>query len=495
MNNGIIDDIVDSLKIYAGNTAFVIDGKAFTYQRLGEEINRILPVLSEKKEQNIGIMADNCIETYAAILAVLISGKTYVILHPSYPEERNIRISGLAGLKTLLTKGTLKKSTLSGYIKDIVDLSSLEINPENPAIECKAEDGKNAYIIFTSGSTGEPKGVPISHKNLNAFYKAYGQLGLELDEHDRTLQMFELTFDVSVVSTLYPLTLGASIYTVGYKDMKHFKVFDLLESERLTFATVTPSLLQLLSLYIDEIHLPYLRYLVLTAEASQSDLINHFKRAVPDARFINLYGPTEATIYCCKYNLPGGKTCKQHNGMVAIGQPFPGIEVLITDSEGKELPQGKMGELWVSGEQVMAGYINNPEKNKEVLVNRNGKIYYRTGDLCILDKDGDLIYCGRMDHQVKIQGYRIELSEIEYAAKMFYSNSCNAVAFPIKVQGICNELMLVVESKADNKNDLMKYLKQKLPTYMMPNNIQFIPHFPVTSSNKIDRKKISELVM
>src|SRR5574344_1959801 len=124
MNNGIIDDIVDSLKIYAGNAAFVIDGKAFTYQRLGEEINRILPVLSEKKEQNIGIMADNCIETYAAILAVLISGKTYVILHPSYPEERNIRISGLAGLKTLLTKGTLKKSTLSGYIKDIVDLSS-----------------------------------------------------------------------------------------------------------------------------------------------------------------------------------------------------------------------------------------------------------------------------------------------------------------------------------------------------------------------------------
>ena len=163
-------------------------------------------------------------------------------------------------------------------IRDRICTSEIE-QAENSATFHAAEDilhtaeEENAYIIFTSGSTGEPKGVPISRRNLNAFYTAYHRLGWQLDENDRMLQMFELTFDVSIVSFLYPLTLGACIYTVSPEGVKYINVIETLEKYDLTFAAVAPSLLQLLRPYFPEIHLPALRYLVVTAEASDAELL------------------------------------------------------------------------------------------------------------------------------------------------------------------------------------------------------------------------------
>mgnify|MGYP000113805659 FL=1 len=208
------------------------------------------------------------------------------------------------------------------------------------------------------------------------------------------LQLFELTFDVSVVSFLYPLTLGACIYTVSPEGVKYINVIDILEKYRLTFAAVAPSLLQLLLPYFPEIQLPELKHLVVTAEASDIELLSAFRKCAPNARFMNLYGPTEGTIYCTAYPIPAS-ACMHHHGMAAIGKPFDGIDTLILDEEGKPLPAGETGELWISGDQIMAGYWNAPDKSKECLVQvPDGKIYYRTGDLCRKDTDGDIIYCG-----------------------------------------------------------------------------------------------------
>jgi acyl-CoA synthetase (AMP-forming)/AMP-acid ligase II len=245
----------------------------------------------------------------------------------------------------------------------------------------------------------------------------------------------------------------------------------------------------------DEISLPALKYLGVSAEASQTELLERFRKSVPNAEFVNLYGPTEATIYCTCYRIPASGTCKHYNGMVAIGKPFPGIRVIIVDEEGNDLPQGETGELWVSGRQVMKGYLDDPEKSASALIHRpDGQIYYRTGDLCILDNDGDIIYCGRKDYQVKIQGFRIELSEIEYTAQSFFKTPCNVAALPLICDGICNELHLAVETTECDQNKLIEYLKEKLPQYMLPKQIHCIPQFPVTNSNKTDRKKIVELI-
>lgn len=479
---------------YAMRPVLVLDDRTYTYQELFGLAGSICETLKNLKENIIGITAENRMETYASILAVLFSGKTYVMLHPDYPAERNCRIARLSGIGLLLyceENGNILPPEISvGRI--CVSLHRMashsgmvphDINPDVPA-----------YIIFTSGSTGEPKGVPISRRNLNAFYKAFRALGWELDENDRMLQMFELTFDVSVVSFLYPLTLGACVYAVPQKGMKYLNVLDIMERHRLTFAAVAPSVLRLARPYFGEISFPDLRYLVVTAEATDVALLDEFRSCIPNATVINLYGPTEATIYCTSYVIPA-EGAKHHNGMAAIGKPFPGMDYMIASPSGKQLPVGKTGELWIAGPQLMCGYWCAPEKSAECFVtNPFGKLYYRTGDLCQADTDGDIIYCGRKDTQVKIRGFRIELGEIEYHVKAFYKHSCNAVVLPVyTTDGSC-ELHLAIEKEAEDTESLERYMQSHLPAYMLPRRIHFIPCFPQNSSNKIDRNQLLKYI-
>lgn len=486
--------IVQASNRHAMRPALVIDDRTYTYQELFGLAGSICETLRNLKEYIIGITAENCIETYASILAVLFSGKTYVMLHPDYPAERNCRIARQSGIGLLLYSGengnmlpadinTIRVSLPSHRPALPSDIVSYGVNPDVPA-----------YIIFTSGSTGEPKGVPVSRKNLNAFYQAYRALGWKLDENDRMLQMFELTFDVSVVSFLYPLTLGACVYAVPQKGMKYLNVLDIMERHRLTFAAVAPSVLRLSRPYFGEISFPDLRYLIVTAEATDVNLLDEFRPCIPNATVVNLYGPTEATIYCTSYVIPA-EGAKHHNGMAAIGKTFQDMDYMIASPSGKPLPAGETGELWIAGPQLMSGYWCDPEKTAECFVtDSSGKLYYRTGDLCLTDADGDIIYCGRKDTQVKIQGFRIELGEIEYHAKAFYRHTCNALVLPVYTpDGNC-ELHLVIEKNAEDTENLERYMQSHLPSYMLPRRIHFIQCFPQNNSNKTDRNQLLKYI-
>lgn len=486
----IIDAMIEASVKHASGPALVIDDRTYTYRELFGLAWSICHALKGIKEDVIGITAENSMETYASILAVLFSGKTYVILHPDYPAERNGRIVSQSGIRLLLQSGECGEvlppemeveRTCTSFNWDMSPCDAIcsEVNLNTPA-----------YIIFTSGSTGEPKGVPISRKNLNAFYKAYTALGWKLDENDRMLQMFELTFDVSVVSFLYPLTLGACVYTVIRGGMKYLNVLDVMERHSLTFAALPPSILRLSRSYFQEIALPCLRYLVVTAEASDVNLLNEFRPCIPNALVVNLYGPTEATIYCTSYVIPS-ESAKHHNGMAAIGKPFEGMDFIIADNFGNPLSSGQTGELWIAGPQLMSGYWNDSERSAECFATAaSGKCYYRTGDLCLKDSEGDIIYCGRKDTQVKIQGFRIELGEIEYQVKKFYECACNAVVLPVySSDGNC-ELHLAIEREIEDTESIERYMQSHLPPYMLPKCIHFIPCFPQNNSNKIDRKQI-----
>ena len=446
--------IVRASNRYAMRPALVIDDRTYTYQELFGLAGSICETLRNLKEDIIGITAENRMETYASILAVLLSGKTYVMLHPDYPAERNCRIARQSGIGLLLYSGENGDILPPDISAGRVCISSHRQTSNSGVVTYDVNPDVPAYIIFTSGSTGEPKGVPISRRNLNAFYKAYRALGWELDENDRMLQMFELTFDVSVVSFLYPLTLGACVYAVPQKGMKYLNVLDIMERHRLTFAAVAPSVLRLSRPYFGEISFPDLRYLIVTAEATDVNLLDEFRPCIPNATVINLYGPTEATIYCTSYVIPA-EGAKHHNGMAAIGKPFPGMDYMIASPSGKQLP---------------------------------------TGDLCQVDADGDIIYCGRKDTQVKIQGFRIELGEIEYHVKAFYNHGCNAVVLPVyATDGSC-ELHLAVEKEAEDTESLERYMQSHLPPYMLPRRIHFIPCFPQNNSNKIDRNQLLKYI-
>ena len=244
--------------------------------------------------------------------------------------------------------------------------------------------------------------------------------------------------------------------------------------------------------YFHELSFPDLRYLVVTAEASDADLLEAFRPCIPHAEIINLYGPTEATIYCTRYTVPA-HGCKQHNGMVAIGKTFAEMKAVIVGEDGQPLPTDTTGELWLSGPQLMTGYWQQPELTAQCFVRRDGRLYYRTGDLCRRDADGDLIYCGRKDNQVKIQGFRIELGEIEHCAKEFYAHRCNAVVLALQGEGGC-EQHLVVERAPEDTASLMQHLQSRLPAYMLPKRIHVLPVFPLNKSNKTDRPRIRQLI-
>lgn len=177
--------------------------------------------------------------------------------------------------------------------------------------------------------------------------------------------------------------------------------------------------------------------------------------------------------------------------MAAIGKPFQGMDYMIASPSGKPLPAGETGELWIAGPQLMNGYWCAPEKTAECFVtDSSGKLYYRTGDLCLTDTDGDIMYCGRKDTQVKIQGFRIELGEIEYHVKTFYKHSCNAVVLPVyTTDGSC-ELHLAIERETKDTESLEQYMQSHLPSYMLPRRIHFIPCFPQNNSNKVDRNQL-----
>lgn len=484
--------MVQASNRYAMRPALVLDDRTYTYQELFGLAGSICETLRNLHGDTVGIAAENRMETYASILGVLLSGKTYVMLHPDYPAERNARIARQSGISLWLYSGE-NAHMLPADIRAIrVSLPSHRLALPSGIEEVDSD--VPAYIIFTSGSTGEPKGVPISRKNLNVFYRAYQALGWQLDENDRMLQMFELTFDVSVVSFLYPLTLGACVYPVPQQGMKYLNVLDIMERHRLTFAAVAPSVLRLSRPYFGEICFPDLRYLVVTAEATDVTLLHEFRPCIPNATVVNLYGPTEATIYCTSYVIPA-EGAKHHNGMAAIGKPFQGMDYRIASPSGKPLPAGETGELWISGPQLMSGYWGAPEKTAECFVtDSSGKLYYRTGDLCRADADGDIVYCGRKDTQVKIQGFRIELGEIEYHVKAFYKHGCNAVVLPVYTSDGSCELHLAVERETEDTERLEQYLQSHLPPYMCPRHIHFIPCFPQNNSNKTDRKQLLKFI-
>ena len=475
--DSLLWDISEASGKYAGRTAMVIEDISYTYGQLFGRVRQIYRELLQEKSNIIGIVAENNIETYASILAVLFTGKTYVMLHPSFPKSRIEQIISDAGIGYTIDNNRQEKAE-----------PKEDVAPEIIASH------QYAYIIFTSGSTGKPKGVPISRENLNAFYSAYGKLGWHLDENDRMLQMFELTFDVSVVSFLYPLTFGAAVYTVSSEGFKYLNVLDVMDTYRITFAAIAPSILRLTRPYFDNILFPDLKYLVVTAEATDVSILSDFRLCIPHATVVNLYGPTESTIYCTSYVIPH-EHAKHQNGIAIIGKPFDGIDVMIMDEQGHPVGNGQTGELWVSGGQVMDGYWHDEANSTTSLVRyTDGKVYYKTGDICRRDDDGDLYYYGRKDSQVKIQGFRIELGEIEYQVKQYYRGKVNAVVIPLYMEnGLC-ELQLVIEKKEENTVGLEQYLQSHLPSYMMPKQIHFMVRFPLNNNGKTDKKRINDLI-
>ncbi len=489
-SQNILDAVLFNISSRGSLNAFCINEVFYNYSDFGVSISRIRKALQEEqlKSKNIGLVANDDFQTYAAVFALWLEGLAYVPLHPGQPMQRNQEIISQAGVAIVLssTSGTAFPG-ISVIATSLLDDEASDISPK------AADESDLAYILFTSGSTGQPKGVPITRGNIDAFMTAFWNTGISISETDRCLQCFDLTFDVSVQSFLVPLIKGACTFTIPHDRIKYSYVFGLLDDHQLTFGAMAPSMIRYLRPYFDEIDLPSMRYSILTAEASPLDLALEWSKCIPNAEIWDFYGPTEATIYCTCYKVPTDGSCKQLNGMLSIGKPLSGIEALILDENHNEVGQGEKGELTIAGDQLTPGYWNNPAKSAEVFFEKEmgGKMrrFYKTGDLCFTEEDGDILYAGRIDYQVKIHGYRIELGEIEHHAREFLKGQ-NAVVVPYENAMGTTELALFAEGSSHESNRLSAYLKSRLPGYMVPSKIFSVEVFPLNSNGKVDRNKL-----
>ena len=493
--------IKDSVYNYSNRNAFHINNKFYSYSTFAEIVSKIRFYLEkniDESEKLIGILTNDDIETYCSVFGILFAGKGFVPINPLHPIERNISVINQSGLKVILTSDVSNiyqnfadKENIK--LVNIKNLSAAKINLELPSID----ENSTAYVLFTSGSTGIPKGVKLTMKNLNSFVNAFFKLGYKIDETDRFLQMFEMTFDLSIMCYVIPLCIGACVYTVPGEGIKFSSIYCVLEEENITFALMVPSILGYLKPYFNEIKLNELKYSLFCGEALFNDLVKDWLNCVPNAEVQNVYGPTEATIFCLAYSIPKDKTkIKSFNGMVCIGKPIYNMESIIVDDENSLVLNGKKNELCLAGDQLTEGYINNPGKNKESFFIHNDnsalKRFYRTGDISFVDEDGDFMYCGRKDNQIKIQGFRIELGEIEHHARIF-TKVPNVFAVPVEKNPGGLQIYLFLENYSGNHNEINEYLKTKIPHYMLPNKITSISNLPLNSNGKIDRKLLIKI--
>lgn len=473
------------------SNAYCINETFYTYDRLAQEVCKIRQLLKNVSDKNVGLVANDDIFTYASIYALWLEGKAYVPLHPAQPIERCVDIINQVEMTAILDSS---KETRYNNVKVIC--TSEDVTLKNCVLEepKEADESDLAYILFTSGSTGRPKGVQIMRSNVAAFVEAFHSLGFEALPTDRCLQMFDLTFDMSVQSYLIPILGGACTYTVSYERIKYQAVFELLDDHRLTMASLVPSVIHYLRPYMDEINQPEMRYCFFAGEALPTDDTREWSKCLPNAQLWNLYGPTENTIYCTAYLFKRNEKNKETNGTLSIGKAMKGTDIIMIDDNNQIVPQGTKGEMCLAGKCLTKGYWKDEQKNKDAFFMLNGKRFYKSGDVCAFDNEGDIEYYGRKDSQIKIQGFRIELGEIEYVSRSFYNDKYAVVALPIFENNNC-EINLVIEtSQNESKEALIKHLKTLLPHYMIPANVYYLPKFPLNISNKIDRKEIIKII-
>lgn len=470
---------------------------SLSYHELDRRANQLARYLVSqglRAGERVGLLLDQAVSSYVAMLAVLKAHAVYVPLDAAAPADRLSFIAADAAIRVLLTKGDL-----AGRVADLelaVRVVNLDTTKEEIARErdhrlktgdVATQPDDLCYVIYTSGTTGRPKGVFVSHPSICNFVRVAARLyGLTAD--DRVYQGLTIAFDFSFEEIWVPWMVGATL--VPKPDGTNLVGADLtnfLRAERVTALCCVPTVLATI-----EPELPDLRFLLVSGEACPQDLITRWYR--PGLRFLNTYGPTEATVSATWALL-------RPDQPVTIGVPLPTYHVVILNPEADQaLPPGQLGEIGIAGVGLAGGYLNRPELTERAFVpdfldlpDNPSRTIYRTGDLGRINEEGEIEYHGRIDSQVKIRGYRIELGEVEsilrevpgvgqvvVAAYEGEAGTTELVAYHTGLRG----------ASAVDADDLLRHLRERLPTYMVPAYLELLDAIPLTISGKVDRARL-----
>ena len=474
-------------------TALVFEDQHLSYAELNTSANQLAHYLVElgvKPETRVGIAAERSIEMVVGLLAILKAGGAYVPLDPEYPSERLAFIAEDSGIELLLTQHHLRESLPVADGLSVVELDRLDVAHHastNPAVALHGEH--LAYVIYTSGSTGRPKGASIRHDALTNCM-VWMQETYQLTDTDVVLHKAPFGFDVSVWEIFWPLSVGSRLVIAQPGDHRDpERIIELIQRHGVTTLNFVPSMLKAFLAYPDVKAKTRLKHIMCGGEAVPATLQQDVAECLDGANLHDLYGPTETTIHVTHW------WCRDDaHRQIPIGRPISGTRTYVLDGELNLVPQGVAGELYLGGVSLARGYLNRSDLTAERFIAdpfTSGERLYRTGDLVRWREDGQLEYLGRLDHQVKIRGLRLELGEIE--AELLSLPEVRETVVVAQEGSNGSRLVAYVVPQADSELDtssLREALGQRLPVYMVPGVVVTLDVLPLNANGKVDRKAL-----
>ncbi|MCP4049835.1 MAG: amino acid adenylation domain-containing protein [bacterium] len=479
------------------NTALVFEEQELTYKELNQQANKLARTLRSKgvkPDTIVGIMLEKSLEMIIGILGILKAGGAYLPLDAEYPFKRLEYMVKDSNTKTLLTQSDLLKNILSmNYKGNIILLDNIDQSKEESTnLDYINKSNDLIYLIYTSGSTGKPKGIMIEHKSIVNF-SIWRKIKFKYKSTDKSLQLISFSFD-GFGANLYPTILsGGTVYIPGKLQIRNwFTIKDIIHKNKITNMSLVPAMYNSILENAKKTHLSSLKFVILAGETSSSDLIKQSKKLLPDILLINEYGPSEGSIGAISNSKLDLKSID------IIGKPIFNTKALILDKYNNILPENIPGEICISGANLARGYLDKIQTENKFIPQTyfKSKFMYKTGDIGKWQTDGTIKYMNRIDNQVKIRGFRIELEEIKSILEKY--PQINKAYILLDNNNSKDNVLLAfftkVHSSDEIKNtDLIDFLKQHLPYFMVPSKFIELESFPLTINGKVDVKKLKTL--
>ena len=497
-------DVIEEIRKQAlengDRIAFVSRAGKLTYRELWEKSGRLAGYIEQRMGDNkepVMVYGHKHPLMLVCFLACVRSGRAYCPVDENTPADRITMIASQIGKPLVMNTSSYREPDVinSDNDNDDVIVSPDEINRETENNDvctsdnyCKGEDV--FYIIFTSGSTGRPKGVQITTNNLNAYLKWAMSLGGGIQPGAVFLNQAPYSFDLSVMDLYLSLTTGGTIVAIDHDLLQDIAAMvRFIGQHKVEYWVSTPSFVELCrgAPQFTQTAIPTLKAFLFCGETLPNETAKYLLDAFPKAKVINTYGPTETTV--CVTQVEITREMTESATPLPVGIPGPSTKILI-DSE--------TDEIIISGRTVSPGYYKDPEKTAKAFLqtNANGVRAYRTGDAGHWDEQGRLYCDGRLDHQIKLHGYRMELEDIEANIERL-EGVIKTVVIPVYKEGTIQSLTayivrekMQISGDYEGRKQIREGLKELLPSYMIPRRIRFIDELPMTENGKLDRKKL-----